>query len=95
MLAPIEITAKYTDRLPQIGDCLFMTDGGFETTLIFHDGVNLSLRGIRSAGRRRRPRRSAKLLRALHEDGLRASPRHRAREPDLARQSRLGSEARP
>ena len=41
MLAPIEITAKYRDRLPQIGDCLFMTDGGLETTLIFHEGVNL------------------------------------------------------
>jgi S-methylmethionine-dependent homocysteine/selenocysteine methylase len=27
--------------LPQLGDRLFLTDGGLETTLIFHDGVEL------------------------------------------------------
>ena len=32
---------KYRSRLPQLGDDLFLTDGGLETTLIFHDGVSL------------------------------------------------------
>ena len=34
---------KYRHRLPQLGDRLFMTDGGLETTLIFHDGIELPL----------------------------------------------------
>lgn len=33
--------AKYRQRLPQIGSGLFMTDGGLETTLIFHEGIDL------------------------------------------------------
>lgn len=33
--------AKYRDRLPQLGETLFLTDGGIETTLIFHDGLEL------------------------------------------------------
>ncbi|GIK24561.1 MAG: homocysteine S-methyltransferase [Betaproteobacteria bacterium] len=33
--------AKYRQRLPQTGSGLFMTDGGLETTLIFHDGLDL------------------------------------------------------
>lgn len=32
---------KYRRRLPQLTSPLFMTDGGMETTLIFHDGLNL------------------------------------------------------
>jgi hypothetical protein len=32
---------KYRNRLPQLGDRLFLTDGGLETTLIFHDGIEL------------------------------------------------------
>ena len=31
----------YRKQLPQLGDRLFMTDGGLETTFIFHDGVEL------------------------------------------------------
>ena len=31
----------YRDRLPQLGTDLFLTDGGLETTLIFHDGLEL------------------------------------------------------
>lgn len=31
-------TAKYRDHLPQLDDRLFLTDGGLETTLIFHEG---------------------------------------------------------
>jgi S-methylmethionine-dependent homocysteine/selenocysteine methylase len=34
-------TSKYRRRLPQLRGGLFMTDGGLETTLIFHDGVEL------------------------------------------------------
>jgi homocysteine S-methyltransferase len=34
--------SKYRHRLPQLKDqALFMTDGGLETTLIFHDGIEL------------------------------------------------------
>jgi S-methylmethionine-dependent homocysteine/selenocysteine methylase len=33
--------AKYRDGLPQQSGKLFLTDGGMETTLIFHDGVDL------------------------------------------------------
>ena len=33
--------AKYRNRLPQLGEHLFLTDGGQETTLIFHHGIEL------------------------------------------------------
>jgi homocysteine S-methyltransferase len=33
--------AKYRAKLPQLGDQPFLTDSGLETTLIFHDGVEL------------------------------------------------------
>lgn len=33
--------AKYRERLPQLGGALFLTDGGIETTLIFHEGFEL------------------------------------------------------
>jgi len=33
--------AKYRNNLPQRHGGLFLTDGGMETTLIFHDGVDL------------------------------------------------------
>lgn len=32
---------KYRDRLPQLAGGLFLTDGGIETTLIFHEGLVL------------------------------------------------------
>ena len=32
---------EYRNNLPQLGDKLFITDGGMETTLIFHHGFNL------------------------------------------------------
>lgn len=31
----------YRRDLPQAGGCLFLTDGGLETTLIFHEGIEL------------------------------------------------------
>ena len=33
--------SKYAHDLPQLGDRLFLTDGGLETTLVFHDGLDL------------------------------------------------------
>lgn len=33
--------SKYRNNLPQLGEKLFVTDGGMETTLIFHQGFNL------------------------------------------------------
>lgn len=33
--------SPYRKHLPQLDDTLYMTDGGLETTLIFHDGVDL------------------------------------------------------
>ncbi len=32
---------KYRNALPQLGSGLFLTDGGLETTLIFHEGLDL------------------------------------------------------
>jgi len=32
---------KYRQTLPQLGGGLFITDGGIETTLMFHDGLDL------------------------------------------------------
>lgn len=33
--------AKYRNRLPQLSDALFITDGGLETTLIYHESIEL------------------------------------------------------
>lgn len=33
--------ARYRSALPQLGGDLFLTDGGIETTLIFHEGLEL------------------------------------------------------
>ncbi|MHC4216980.1 MAG: homocysteine S-methyltransferase family protein [Planctomycetota bacterium] len=33
--------AQYRDKLPQLSGDLFLTDGGLETTLIFHEGFEL------------------------------------------------------
>ena len=35
--------AKYRTNLSQLADKIFLTDGGMETTLIFHEGVDLPL----------------------------------------------------
>jgi S-methylmethionine-dependent homocysteine/selenocysteine methylase len=35
--------ARYRHHLPQLDDKLFLTDGGIETSLIFHDGLDLPL----------------------------------------------------
>lgn len=33
--------AKYRNNLPQISDEIILTDGGLETTLVFHNGIDL------------------------------------------------------
>lgn len=33
--------ARYRNNLPQLSEGIFLTDGGLETTLIFHEGVEL------------------------------------------------------
>jgi S-methylmethionine-dependent homocysteine/selenocysteine methylase len=33
--------SKYRGQLPQLSGSLFLTDGGIETTLIFHEGLDL------------------------------------------------------
>jgi homocysteine S-methyltransferase len=33
--------SKYRQRLPQLQGSLFLTDGGLETTLVFHQGIDL------------------------------------------------------
>src|SRR5690606_20548687 len=35
------IMSKYRNALPQLGERLFLTDGGLETTLIFMHGIDL------------------------------------------------------
>jgi S-methylmethionine-dependent homocysteine/selenocysteine methylase len=35
--------SRYRHHLPQLDDKLFLTDGGIETSLIFHDGLDLPL----------------------------------------------------
>lgn len=35
--------SKYRNKLPQMDNSIFVTDGGLETTLIFHEGINLPL----------------------------------------------------
>ncbi len=35
------MTALHRNALPQLGDALFVTDGGIETALIFNDGIEL------------------------------------------------------
>lgn len=42
LMAPDRLPrAKYRLELPQLSDRIFLTDGGIETTLIFHDGHEL------------------------------------------------------
>src|SRR4028118_315390 len=33
--------SKYRDNLPQLNGGVFLTDGGLETTLVFHQGIDL------------------------------------------------------
>ena len=43
----------YRNALPQLDGALFVTDGGIETTLIFHEGLELRIRGLRANASRK------------------------------------------
>ena len=86
--------STYRQRLPQLRDELFLTDGGLETTLIFHEGVilpsfaafDLLKDEAGTAVLRRYFERYAAIARA-QGTGL-------VLDPNLARESGLGGEAR-
>jgi len=40
-ITPENIMSKYRTALPQMNGDIFLTDGGIETTLIFHQGFEL------------------------------------------------------
>jgi S-methylmethionine-dependent homocysteine/selenocysteine methylase len=70
------MTARYRDRLPQLDGQFFMSDGGLETTLIFHQGLPL-------------PENAAfDLLR--HDEGVRVLRRYFDQYAAIARRRRLG-----
>ena len=83
------------DHLPQLDGGLFLTDGGLETTLIFHQGIDLP---AFAAFPLLDEERGTAALRRYYQPylALVARPRRgvRAREPDLAREPALGGGAR-
>ena len=49
--------SKYRSALPQLSARLFLTDGGLETTLVFHEGMDLpyfAAFGVLASGEGRR-----------------------------------------
>ena len=88
--------AKYRHALPQTGDELFLTDGGLETTLIFHEGIELPhVRGVSTLLRTPSGRAALRRYFARYVAIARARrPRARARQRDLAVESGLGRGAR-
>ena len=81
----------YRRRLPQLDGGLFLTDGGLETTLIFHRGPRASrLRRLRPAEGRRGHRAAPPVLHAVRRPCPRARRRADSREPDLAGEPGLG-----
>ena len=60
--------ARYRAALPQLDGGLFLTDGGIETTLIFHDGLELpDFAAFHLLKTRRRDARAPKYFRAYAE----------------------------
>ena len=87
--------AKYRHALPQMGDEIFLTDGGIETTLIFHDGIELPHFAAFDLLRTRRgPGGAAALLCALCRGRPARRARAGARERDLAVEPGVGRGAR-
>ncbi len=70
------MSAKYRHQLPQLNADLFLTDGGLETTLIFHNGIELPLFA------------AFDLLK--NADGLRALRNYFAQYVTIARQNKVG-----
>ena len=85
------MTAPYRHRLPQLEDRLFLTDGGLETTLVFHDGMDLPcfasfpLLDSEAGLKRLRDYYAQYAMIAVREPA-----RLRPRNADMAGQSRLG-----
>lgn len=67
---------KYRDDLPQLGDKVFLSDSGLETTMIFHEGLEL-------------PYFAAFTLLDSHE-GRAVLRRYFDRHIDIARQRKMG-----
>ena len=64
--------SKYRNALPQMDGGTFLSDGGMETTLIFHDGRGpAAFRLVRSARYRGRPAEAEGLLRKVPVDRAR------------------------
>jgi S-methylmethionine-dependent homocysteine/selenocysteine methylase len=68
--------AQYRNSLPQLSGRLFLTDGGIETSLIFHDGFDLPCFAAYD------------LLR--HEAGIEALRRYYRRHAEIARSNGVG-----
>jgi homocysteine S-methyltransferase len=88
---PASANPKYRHRLPQLDGRRFLTDGGLETTLIFHDGWDLPMFEAFTLLESERGRAA---LRAYFDRYIRLAGRARnglcAGEPHVARQSGLG-----
>ena len=87
--------ARYRGSLPQLGDGVFLTDGGIETTLIFHDGLELPYFAAYTCSTSDDGEAALRRYFAPYvEDRPRQRRRDRARDPDLAREPGLGGVAR-
>src|SRR5918993_3097651 len=67
--------ASYRHALPQMGGSVFLTDGGLETTLVFHEGLDLPCFAAfpllaDEAGRERLRRYFAPYLKTARERGV-------------------------
>ena len=83
--------SPYRNALPQLDGGLFATDGGLETTLIYHDGLDLP---CFAAFMLMRDERGVATLRRYFERYMKVADtygaRHGPRKPDVAREQRLG-----
>ena len=85
-------SASKRNRLPQTnGNGLFVTDGGLETELVFHDGIDLPcFAAFPLLDDPRHPRPTAPLLRRLSRHRAQARRGLHRRDTHVARQPRLG-----
>ena len=81
LVAPRRESMTHRERLPKLESGLYLTDGGIETTLVFHEHRPAAVRGVRPAEGRRGHRGAAPLLCALR----RARPRTRRQRGARAR----------
>ena len=87
--------AKYRTNLPQLGDKTFLTDSGLETTLIFHDGIDLPhFASIALHATEEGEQRLRDYLVSPHRDCQGAQCRLHSGKRVLARKPGLGREAR-